>query len=265
MLISDHTSLNPKAASLRRTAMTTKPKYSMIPYVTEDRDIYDRLEFDPNEPVPRPEAMYQELPLRETLYLLYNHLVTSTGRQDVFISGASYICYERSNLNVRVGPDCYIAFGVDARAIRDRRLYLPWEAGKMPDFALEMASESTADNDVGDKREIYERLGIGEYWRFDGTGGDYYGEPLAGERLVDGRYQRLELSNEPDGSVRGYSPVLDLYLSWERQENGDGWLCLYDPASGQRLEPYADVMAARRAADADAAKLREELRQLRGE
>ena len=27
---------------------------------------------------------------------------------------------------------------------------------------------STADNDVGDKREVYERLGIGEYWRFDG-------------------------------------------------------------------------------------------------
>lgn len=251
--------------------MTTKPKYSMIPYQKEDRDIYDGLEFDPNEPPPRPEAMYQELPLRETLYLVYDHLVTSTGRRDVFISGASYICYDRRNLNVRIGPDCYIAFGVDARAIRDRRLYLPWEAGKMPDFALEMASESTADNDVGDKRAIYERLGVGEYWRFDGTGGDYYGEPLVGERLVDGRYRRFELSHEADGSVRGYSPALDLYLSWERQEDGDGWLCLYDPASGQRLESYDEVVASRREAraraeeaEAEADRLREELWRLRG-
>ena len=89
--------------------MTTKPRYSMIPYQREDRDIFIGLEFDPNEPEPRPDAMYQELPLREITYLLQDRLVTSTGRRDVFISGNSFICYDRSNLNVRIGPDCYVA------------------------------------------------------------------------------------------------------------------------------------------------------------
>ena len=238
--------------------MTTKPKYRMIPYQKEDRDIFDGLEFNPDEPPERPDAMYQELPLNEIAYLLHYYLAGSTGRRDVFISSQSFICYDRRNLNVRVGPDCYVALGVDAAAIRDRRLYLPWEAGKAPDFALEMASPATAENDVGDKREIYERIGIGEYWCFDGTGGDHYGESLVGERLVDGRYQRFELTHEAGGSIRGYSPALDLYLSWERQEeNGDGWLNLYDPATGERLESYSEVKARAEAAEESVASAQE--------
>jgi Uma2 family endonuclease len=59
-------------------------------------------------------------------------------------------------------PDCFAGIGADARAIRRRRLYLPWDAGKTPDFALEMASESDAENGIGEKRNLYESLGIGE-------------------------------------------------------------------------------------------------------
>ena len=45
---------------------------------------------------------------------------------------------------------------------------------------------------------------MGEYWRFDSTGGDFYGEPLVGEQLVDGEYRRIELERESDGMVRGH-------------------------------------------------------------
>ena len=38
--------------------------------------------------------------------------------------------------------DVYLAFGVNTHAIRERRLYLPWEAGKPPDWVLEVASVS---------------------------------------------------------------------------------------------------------------------------
>ena len=254
--------------------MTTKPKYQMIPYQREDRDIYIGLEFDPNEREPLPDAMYQEPTIEEFMYLLRNRLAIILGRRDVFISSNTFICYDRSNLNVRIGPDCYVAFGVDAAAIRDRRLYLPWEAGKFPDFVLEVASESTAENDMGNKREIYEMLGVGEYWRFDASGSDYYGEPMIGERLVNSRYQRFELSHEIDGPIRGYSPALDLRLSWEADFEGRGWLFFYDPETGQRLESYTTVVETRRAAEerADAAEeranaaereLREQLRRLR--
>ena len=69
---------------------------------------------------------------------------------------------------------------------------------------MEVASESTAANDLGSKRELYERLGVQEYWRFDHhKDGKYYGQPLAGERLVDGVYQPYEISVDEDGSFEG--------------------------------------------------------------
>ena len=85
---------------------------------------------------------------------------------------------------MRVAPDIYLAFGVDARAIRPRKLYLPWEVGKPPDFALEIASESTANADVNRKPGIYAAIGVGEFWRFDPGGERYYGQPIWGAELV---------------------------------------------------------------------------------
>ena len=235
--------------------MTTKTHYEIIPYQKEDRDIYAGLEFDPNDPEPLPDAMYQEPILAEFMYLLAHRLVYGPGRRDVFVSSNTFICYDRSNLNRRIGPDCYVAVGVDAAAIRSRRLYLPWEAGKPPDLALEVASVSTAHIDTGRKRARYESIGVGEYWRFDATGGRYYGEPLVGERLVDGRYERMEVRRELDGTVRGYSPTLDIYWAWELQREGDkeAYLRLYDPATGQRLLSYTEMLEAREAARATAA------------
>ena len=100
--------------------------------------------------------------------------------------------------------------------------------GRPPDFALEIASESTADNDTGFKRNLYARLGIGEYWRFDASGGDYYGEPLAGEKLVDGAYCPIELHETSDGIIWGHSPTLGLDLCWVNER-----LQFYDPAKGE--------------------------------
>ena len=71
--------------------------------------------------------------------------------------------------------------------------YLLWEVGKPADFALEIGSPSTARNDLMSKRALYARPGIGEYWRHDKTGGNFYGEPLVGKYLEDGEYQRLEM------------------------------------------------------------------------
>ena len=246
--------------------MTTKPRYTMIPYQREDRDIYDGLEFDPEDlaEVLWPGNMFQEPGLFEVMYLLYDRFVESPGRSDVLVSGVAFICYDRSNLNVRIGPDCTIAIGVDAMSIRRRHLYLPWEAGKPPDFVLEWASDSAAPNDIGYKREIYESIGIGEYWRIDATGGRHYGEPMIAERLMNGRYERMPLTHQDGGSIRGYSPVLDLYFTWEPQESGDALVYLHDPATGRRLQPYAELKARAFAAESETERLREELRRLRG-
>ena len=130
----------------------------------------------------------------------------------VFVDGGTIICYNPDNLNDRVFPDCYVAFDVEAGAIFAQNGYLTWQVGKAPDFALEIASESTARRDITDKRDLYERIGVKEYWRFDPSGGDYYGTLLAGDRLVDGAYEPIELEVNPDGLVGGYSAVLGLSL-----------------------------------------------------
>ena len=127
---------------------------------------------------------------------------------------------------------------MDAAAIERTKLYLPWLVGKPPDFVLEVASESAADHDVTGKRQLYAEIGVPEYWRFDRSGGDYYGEPLAGDRLVNGIYQPAPLSQEPDGILKGYSPALQLSLCW-------------DPEKGEYLLNLEELIDARERAEAD--------------
>ena len=139
-------------------------------------------------------------------------------------------------------PDLLVAFGVDPEAYRASNGYVVSEQGKPPHFVLEVASESTADIDVGEKREDYAALGIGEYWRFDETG-EHHGERLAGERLVDGVYVPLVIEETPDGSLQGYSAALGLNLRWEQGE-----LRFYDP---QTDRPITTLAGERARADAE--------------
>ena len=180
---------------------------------------------------------------------------------DVFVSGAFYICYDITDGNRRLQPDCIIVFDVDAEAIR---LNLPnywiWEVGKPPDFVMEIASPSTADNDLGHKRDKYAELGISEYWRFDPTGGDYYGQPIAGERLVGGEYQPYELHEEADGSVLGYSPLLDVDFYWDGDE-----FDVLDTVTGMTIDKRITAEAQLEAAQAREQALLEEIARLRRE
>ena len=138
------------------------------------------------------------------------------GDPEVFVSTGGFIFYDPDNGNRRIAPDVYVAFDVDAEGIWDNLAnYWMWEVGKPPDFVLEVASPSTASNDLGHKRDLYARLGITEYWRLDPAGGDLYGQPLTGERLVDGEYRPYELhTDEEDGSIWAYSEVLGLRFHW---------------------------------------------------
>ena len=157
-----------------------------------------------------------------------------------------------------------MSFDSDLELIKRDRGYDLNRQGKPPDFVLEVASPSTATNDYTDKRQDYERYGIREYWRLDPSGGELYGAALAGDRLVDGEYRLVAIESLADGSWRGYSEVLGLYLCWE-----DGRLRFYDPATGSYLRTHQEEVAradqeaeARRAAEAEVRRLREQLRGL---
>ena len=206
---------------------------TMLPYIRQGEIDYASLEYDPNEPEPLPEGMEQEPVIQEILGILGSRFTDFGLRPDNFLSSNTILCYNPANLNVRVQPDIYLSFGVDQAAIRRRKLYLPWEAGKPPDLALEVASESTSRQDIIAKPGIYAAVGIAEYWRFDPSGGEYHGQPLAGGRLQDGAYRPVELTTEPDGILKGYSPSLGLSLCWD-----EGWPRFYDPVTGTYLENW---------------------------
>ena len=208
-------------------------RYKMLPYRKGGAIDYASLEFDAFEKEVPPDHMEQNREIREVLNLLTAHFTDFDRRPDVFIDTDTNICYDPRNLNVRVAPDVYLAFGVDDRAIRPRQIYLPWEVGKVPDWALEIASESTSQVDLNRKPGIYAQIGVPEFWRFDPTGGRYYGFALDGLKLVGGEYQPIELTTEPDGILKGYSEVLELSLAWD-----EGWPRFYDPATGAYLENW---------------------------
>ncbi len=222
------------------TTTATAPTPTMRPYHRQGKIDYARLDFDPNEPVLKPDAMEQNLPLLAIYHLLAAHFTDFHRRPDVFLDVNTIICYDPRNLNIRVSPDVYLAFGVDAQAIRSRKIYLPWEVGKPPDWVLVVASSTTGPEDVGRKRDIYARIGVPEYWRFDPKDGDYHGEKLAGDRLVGGEYRPIALTTAPDGLLKGYSEVLGLSLCWDNNRPR-----LYDPATVTYLETWQQERAAR--------------------
>ena len=63
---------------------------------------------------------------------------------------------------------------------------------------------------------------------------------------MDGEYQEIELTTDPDGVLKGYSEVLRLSVAWR-----DGFPRLYDHAIGKYLESVKEIAAARRAAEAE--------------
>ncbi len=180
-------------------------------------------------------------------------LIQYLGNPDTtLVTAERYIVRELgSPATERRVPDLLIAFGVDPVAYRARNGYVISEQGKPPDFVLEVASPSTADTDVGAKRNDYEGFRIQEYWRFDETG-EYHRTRLAGDRLVVGRYEPIEIAELSGGALQGYSAVLNLHLRWE---NGKlGW---YDPATGEHIPTYESQRDRADRAEAQAQRERE--------
>lgn len=223
------------------------------------------------EPLPDPERepdMQQHEGMISFQTILRLHFAH---RDDVLLSGEGYLRHEATNNAERLAPDCVVAFGVNPEGIIFRNGYVISEVGKPPDFVLEVASRSTGRRDYTVKREGYAGYGVQEYWRFDHTGGRFHDAPLAGDVLVDGKYERLEIHEEEDGLLWGHSTVLGLDLCWD-----DGELRFRDPMMGEFLptpeelqaerdaaEARADTAEARAAAaEAESAALREQLRRL---
>lgn len=142
---------------------------------------------------------------------------------DVYVSGNLLMYYEEGNIYKSVSPDVFVVFGVSKK---DRRTYRTWEEGRTPDFVLEVASPSTYNKDITDKKTLYASvLEVREYYIYDP-----YGEVqphFQGYRLVEGRYETIAPVDN-----RLPSMVLGLELG-ER----DGILNLYDARRSAWISP----------------------------
>ncbi len=203
---------------------TPKPKASSATQVWEP---YPELDLEPKDMEQVPPIYDLRGKLRYALFPEFHYPYHPT----ILVGGEIPIYYETDGRTTYLIPDCLVAFDVDSYAIRARVGYDPIQNGKPPDWVMEVGSHSTHRNDSGHKRDVYRILGIPEYWRFDPSGGDYYGEPIIGEHLVDGQYQRFPSIQYPDGSVGATSPMLNLNFRWREWR-----FRIHSPDTGQEYE-----------------------------
>ena len=218
--------------------MTTKPQ-TLLPL--------------PDTPEREPDDMTSAQHLSENGNL--HHLAQYLGNPDsTIVSGERYIVPTPGTpSNQRIAPDMLISFNANPALYRRDNSYVISRQGKPPDLVMEIASRRTSETDVESKPARYAALGISEYWRFDETG-EFHGARLAGDRLVDGRYEPVLIESVEEGILQGYSAVLNMFIRWE-----NGELRWHDPETGRHIPTLADERQARLEAEARIRELEAEL------
>ena len=218
------------------TTQITMPRASELP----DDFVFP----DPPENPEDKMTTFDHLTITGAAHYLAEHLAEHVGnRETTLVAGDRYMSpIVTGDMTGLRYPDMIVAFDVDPEAYRARNAYVVRDQGKPPDFVMEIASKNTGTVDVKDKPADYAALGISEYWRFDETG-EYHGTALGGDILVDGEYVPIQITELDNGSLQGYSPVLDIYIRWEHHQ-----LKFYDPATN---EPIASLDTERARANAE--------------
>ena len=196
--------------------------------------------------LPPPDRMEQE----ETLIYTVSALKRVLARHPGTYVGGYTLLYDLIPRDVRgrvqppwLEPDVLVAFGVGNHR---RRSYSPWQEGKAPDFVMEIASTSTWRRDRDEKPALYESIGAREYFLYDPVGGRL--EPrLQGHVLRDGRYRPLRPVRLANGERGLRSETLGLWAYLEGPEQALRW---HDPVTGEDLEYYDEIHAAREEAAA---------------
>lgn len=150
----------------------------------------------------------------------------------VYVTGNIFLYYlDEDKVRQAVAPDVFVVRGVEKKT---RRIYLLEEEGKAPNVVIELTSVSTKLEDLNTKRLVYASLGVGEYFLFDPYG-EALRPTLRGFLLENGQYI-------PMMGNRLNSEVLGMELRLE-----GGQLRLYDRKTGERLRNHKESEAERRA------------------
>ncbi|MCT7950419.1 Uma2 family endonuclease [Ancylothrix sp. C2] len=167
-------------------------------------------ELPPESSLPPTDLWSEEPPLESYRHLKQLLLFLSClerlwqDRNDFFAAANMSVYYSLKQLKSRDfrGPDFFVVLGTERR---ERKSWTVWEEdGKYPDFIVEILSESTAANDRGIKKQIYQDIWhTSEYFFFEP-----YKLQFEGYKLLNGKYEEI-VPNE-----RGWrwSEQLQLFL-----------------------------------------------------
>ena len=128
--------------------------------------------------------------ISQTLMVLKMYL---TGRRATVLAN-QFFYYEEGKPESRTTPDAMVIFDVEPGG---RDCYKVWEEGAVPKVLFEITSPSTKNEDKKRKKELYQDIGIEEYWLFDPKG-QWIKTQLLGYRLKNGVYEEIKDSrSEP--------------------------------------------------------------------
>jgi len=147
--------------------------------------------------------------IRALLLLLQAMEDTLGNLTDVFIAANIFWYWEEGNPKARRAPDLMVVKGAGTKP---RRSFFSWlEGGRVPNVIFEIAAEGTWREDLFEKRKLYARLGVNEYYLFDPEA-LYLRPQLQGFRRNEhGIFEALEL----DAADQLKSEELGLYLRAE--------------------------------------------------
>jgi len=179
---------------------------------------------------PMPERSSHHIQITDLEFAI-NRLLTP--RKRFYVGSNNFLYYNPENQQDNVAPDVYVALNV---ADREREKYQTWdEDDRFPDLVFEILSPATRKADVGEKKDLYARLGAREYFVHDPRP-RIPKRMTAGWRLVEGRYQPIV----PLPSGGFFSIVLGLEVRVLGR-----WLRLIDPETNRPLSTPSEEAAAR--------------------
>lgn len=194
----------------------------------------DDLPYSDGEPMESSRHLLQMVLLRESLSLYWS------GRDDFCVGTNMFLYYSPDQVLNRefLGPDVFVALNVPRR---DRKSWVSWVEGKVPDLVIELLSESTEARDRDEKKRIYQdKIRVPEYFWFDMDSPEW-----KGFRLECGVYQPIPA----EAQERRLSRKLGLVLGpWEGpyEESEGRWLRWFTP-DGTMLPTNAEMWKAQAA------------------
>ena len=182
----------------------------------------------------------------------------------VHIGVDMFIYYREGDMTKSVAPDVYVVLG--AAKFPLRRSFYTWAEGAVPTVIFEFLSDATADQDRGEKIQVYLRdMGAQEY---------FLHQPEMEKPLEFRGWRRspsgniVEIASDAQGGL--FSEALNLYFRWEAQLDAQVRLLrpyLPDgtPITTSMEEHYLRIEAETRAAAAEkrAQEMEAELERLR--